>query len=354
MKLFLLNAPRYLSYYIAMLEKKNEQGVLIIACDFHFLDIHYTALVNLQSNPFVEIIILSEKYFRIKHNFYKKFKYRNLALKTIEGVFKKHPISEVIASNDGPLFNQYAFYLNKSRKNIYLEDGMFNYLLSHKKHSWYSDHVRIPLHNWFYKKVYFKEWLPNLGVGNNPYTDELYFTYPDCIAYDLGKPLYQLSANQFLYQSQFIISLLNTFNLSQMSLESINYIILLDYHGRKQQQERKKYQKKLLKICQQFNKKGLKIALKTHPRDFSCYDEIEQLDNVVFLPAIAFEFFLPFISDKTTILGGFSTSIMLANALSTFKVKTITSTNFSKSDDAKMLFARLGIDNIGDISKICS
>lgn len=351
MKLFLLNAPRYLAYYIALLEKSNEKGILIITDNFNLLDSYRETLLNLDNPPFIKTIILSEKYFKVK-NFYQKIKYRRFALNCIKDVFKQHAINEIITSNDGPLLHQYALWLNRDGKNTYLEDGMFNYLLGNKKHSWYGRYIRFPFNNWLYKKIYFKEWLPNLGVGNNPYTDKVYLTYPNYSAYNLNKPLYKLPINHFLHQSQFVVDMLKKFNLSKISLMNIDYIILLDYHGKKQQKQQKKYQEKLFNICQKLNKLDLNVALKTHPRDFANYDKIKRLNNVIFLPAIVFELFLPIISNKTIIMGGFSTSIMLANTLSDFKVKTIISTNFSNNNQAKILFEKLGIDNISNLNKI--
>lgn len=351
MKLFLLNAPRYLAFYTAILEKSNKKGLLIITGNFHLIESYHATLLNLQNSPFVEIIILSEKYFNIK-NFYQKIKYRRLALACIRDIFKKYTINEVITSNDGPLFHQYALWLNRNGRNICLEDGMFNYLLSKKKHSWYSRKLKSPFNNWAYKKIYFKEWLPNLGVGNNPYTSEVHLTYPKYSIHNLNKPLHSLSINQFLYQSPFVINILKKFNLSKTSLAGINYIILLDYHGRKQQKQQQKYHGKLLKICQKLEKSGQNVALKAHPRDIASYDRIKQLKNVIFLPSIAFELFLPIINNATIIMGGFSTSIMLANALSNFEVKTTVSTNFSNENQAKILFKKLGIDTFNDIKNL--
>ncbi len=351
MKLFLLNAPRYLAYYIALLEKSNEKGILIITDNFNLLDIYHKTLLNLDNPPFTKTIILSEKYFKVK-NFYQKIKYRRFALNCIKDVFKQQAITEIITSNDGPLLHQYALWLNRNGKNTYLEDGMFNYLLSNKKHSWWGIYIRSPFNNWLYKKIYFKEWLPNLGVGNNPYTNEVHLTYPDYSIFNLNKPILSLSIQHFLYTSQFVVNILKKLNLSKTSLANIDYIILLDYHGKKQQAQQKEYQKKLLKICQNMNSKSLNVALKTHPRDFSSYDKIKQLENVIFLPAIVFELFLPIINNKTIIIGGFSTSIMLANALSNFEVKTTVSTNFSNNNQAKILFEKLGIGNMDNLNKI--
>ncbi len=332
-------------YYINWLEGNNAKGVLAITDNFHLLDVYLNILKDLDNSPFKAIIILSEKYHQIKGNFYCKFKYRKYSLHRIKKLFLQYSINEVITSNDGPLLHQYALHLNSSGKNTYLEDGMFNYLQSNKQHSWWGRHIRSPLHNRLYKRIYFKEWLPNLGVGNNPNTSELYLTHPEHSLYHPNMPVHKLQIQYFLQQNEFILTLLTSLKISNKTLANLNCILLLDYHGRKESKLRLAYQENLINLCQKLSKKNLNIGVKAHPRDSSDYSLIRNLSGVSFLPTIAFEFLLPFIKKETVIIGGFSTSIMLAKALSYSDVRFINSTNFSGDYQAQELFKKLGIDN---------
>ncbi|SFV65471.1 hypothetical protein MNB_SUP05-5-270 [hydrothermal vent metagenome] len=70
MKLFLLNAPRYLSYYIAMLEKNNEKGILIMISDYYYIKEYLEILTELKKKqPFVENKVSSPKFKKNQKNF---------------------------------------------------------------------------------------------------------------------------------------------------------------------------------------------------------------------------------------------------------------------------------------------
>jgi hypothetical protein len=340
MKLFLLNAPRYLPYYIAMLEDKKEQGILLITENLNLLDVYIKVLDECKNDlPFLEYQVLNEKYFKIPNNDFHKIKYRQQSLKKIKSLFEKYSIDTVVLSNDGLLYAQYALSLNKNGNNIYLEDGMYNYLKVNKKSSLASKFIQTPLHQWLYPKLYFKDWQSTQGIGNNSNITELYFSHPKHIYYKPTKPTKTLIKNYFIHQSVFITKLLQNFKLSTKSLIDLDFILLLEYPENKQNY--KKYIKEVLSLCQELSVKNLTIALKKHPRDFNHYQKINNLTNTFFLPEIAFEFLLPFISKKTIILGGVSTSLMLANALLDNSVFLTTSSNFQNTH----LMHKLGIKN---------
>lgn len=351
MKLFLLNTPRYLVYYLAMLEKKQEKGILIFTGNFLLIKEYHDALIELgHLNPFIEIIILSENYYKVKKNDYHKIKHRRFGFKKIHTLFDKYPIDTVITSNDGLLFSQYALSLNCNKKNIYLEDGLLNYdYENHHKKSLFSK-LRSPLQHWFYKKVYFKEWVPTGGSGDGVHINETYASYPEHITERIKKPVNHLSKTNLMYQSLFNHYLFKRINASEGNLKNLDIIVLLGH--RHEQLKYKNYQKEILLFCKKLEHKN--IGIKKHPRDFENYDEINALDNTLFLPDIAMELLFPLLSKKVIILGGFSTVLMLANFLGIAAYLLVPEDIIKQNKQYRhfdVLFKKLEIKNIKSISK---
>ncbi|SFV65463.1 hypothetical protein MNB_SUP05-5-269 [hydrothermal vent metagenome] len=211
---------------------------------------------------------------------------------------------------------------------------MFNYIKQNKKESILDRFIKTPLHTWLYPKIYFKEWQPTSGVGDNQYIDECYFSNPEHIIHNITKPTFKLEKDYFVYQSNFIKKLLTDIKNNLLDLD---VVLLLEYPENKINHQ--KYIKKIIAICKKLSNK--KIALKKHPRDFNTYDELINLKNTTFLPNIAFEFLLPFINKNTIILSGISTSLMLANTLLKNQTYLTTSANFQNSN----LMQKLGVKN---------
>ncbi len=346
MKLFLLNTPRYLNYYISMLEDNNERGILVVIGNMLFVKDYVELLKNLkESLPFVECIVLSARYHNIKNNDWHKIKHRKESLKRIKQLFNKYQITTVITSNDGLLFSQYAIYLNKNNENIYLEDGLLNYVpINFKKPSIYSKLVQQKAHKFLYPKLYFKDWRPLPGTGSNPWITKLYFSYPNLTHYPKNKETFRLSKKYLIKKNIFSVELLKKHNLAKKTLTDLDVIILFS--------EQENNNKVILESCQHLNKYNIKIGIKTHPNDHNDYSDVKKLTNIFFLPEFAFEIMFPLLAKKTIIIGEASTTaLMLAYWLLDNKVFCFKPLDYKYNIFYKV-FKKLAIAQIDNIKNI--
>jgi hypothetical protein len=136
-------------------------------------------------------------------------------------------------------------------------------------------------------------------------------------------------------------------NFSKDDLSDLGIILLLDFKKTKQQQQQ--YIKKIYHFCKQHDKK---IGIKKHPRDFSDYTMIIKLPNTILLPPIAFETFLPFINNKTILLGNISTSLMLTKTLLNNQVFSVIPDNSLTSQYLYSLFKKIDINFIRNFKDI--
>jgi hypothetical protein len=335
MKLILLSTPRYLAYCIAMLEKRQEKGLLVITHYFYHVQ-EYLDILNCsdEKQPFIEILDLCQEYCYIKKN-YHRIKFRRNSLTKIKLLFNNYSIDTVITSDDGELYNQYALSLNKHGKNIYLEDGTGNYM----KEKATLDFFKKPLfRTWRNQILFFKDFQFSSCLGVNPYINEIYLSYPDYATINYTKPTFSLSKEYFMYESLFINNILSFFKISKETLSKIDLIILLDFVA-SDKQRREQYMDTILDLCKKhFDKR---IAIKRHPRDPHLYESIKTLGNTVFLPDVAFEFLIPLLSN-TVIIGSASTATMLASMLNQ-QVFLVESGN--DYPEIYNLFKEIGIEN---------
>lgn len=272
---------------------------------------YYENLLRLDDSPFdhVEIFLGSAKgYNKLterKHNFQK-----------IDGLLKSKSFTDVFVGSDRRIEFQYIMHRLRSRgvsvKGHYLEDGLYSYA-----------GLSIPFYKSFFndvvkKIIYGFWWQEPETVGGSDWISDIWVMSPKHLFAKLqSKRIHRIHPNWLALDGvkRYSEKMMQSSDESSESYEKIDYLILIAHPHNVAKVPG--YIETLLESIDNALSKGLRVAVKYHPRVNE--EDIYQLKmrgvHKVIPANLAFEFVLPLLKDGCFVQGDVGTGVLMANWL---------------------------------------
>ncbi len=292
--LFIASTPRHwlLSVYLTQKHWPQKPSVL-------FLDPQF---------PKDEIYLqLSEKYF--DHVVQLPTGGSKKRLKTIKRIFNQFAVDNVISGSIIDPFIQYASHLlhkSKGRTFYLLDDGLSSY------HP--TNHVKLSRFEVFNRKLRFGFWY-QAPVGHNlasPWVDEAFLLTPDAVKPTVNKKITALDPEWYQVLSEKdLTQFFEAFHVDYKVLKKVEVVIVLGLF-KDGSAHHPKYAEDVLELLHYFNGKGIKFAVKYHPREkrFDPLTIKETFPNQLVLPgSLPFEILIRALNIKG-LLGDVSTVLL--------------------------------------------
>lgn len=292
--LFIASTPRHwlLSVYLTKKHWSQKPSVL-------FLDPQF---------PKDEIYLqLSEQYF--DHVFQLPAGGSKKKLKTIKRIFNQFAVDNVISGSIIDPFIQYASHLlHKSTGGTFylLDDGLSSY------HP--TNHVKLSRFEVFNRKLRFGFWY-QAPVGHNlasPWVDEAFLLTPDAVKPAVNKKITALDPDWYqVLSEEDLAQFFETFHVDYKVVKKVEAVIILRLF-KDGSAHHPKYAEDVLELLQYLNEKGIKFAVKYHPRE-KLVDPLtikETFPNQLVLPGVLpFEVLISALSIKV-LFGDVSTVLL--------------------------------------------
>jgi len=308
---------------------------------------YYQALLNWKESPFKLVKILPGK----ARGLYKLAERENNFSTIRSGLTRFKPDMVIVGSDRRIEFQYVMHYLDsfgKAVKGIYLDDGLYSY--SGRK----SHRIKDAFNALIKKMSYGSWWEEPKTVGVSSLIQQAWLFQPSLAIEALqGKSLMSINVDWFKSKELLSLSyaLASALGVNALKLSELDSIILIPHPNNVKKIPN--YIARLKKRIMQDIESGKKVGVKYHPR-MPSVDEFN-LNTVgvyeIIPTQIAFEFCLPMLSKKCTVLGDVGTALLTTKWLRPeINVKAVLDENDDFQKQFIALTKAMKIDIISDYS----
>lgn len=308
------------------------------------------ALMAWQDSPFQSVTVLPGV-----QTGWQKLRERKQNFRVIRRLLNKLSPQVIAVSSDRRIEFQFAIHYQRQSQacvGMYLDDGLYSY--AGRKITAMETHVGRTIK----KLAYGLWWDEPVQVGSSRWIDQAWLFQPDlAIAVYRQKSVYTLPSEWFASQSiqELGLGLSSKMGATLETMSKLNVIdvcILVAHPNNILKMQN--YQQKMEKFISSLTQRGLKVAIKYHPR-VKEGDPLTLKDRVDFvIPSqLAFEFVLPQFKHDVTIVGDVGTSVLTAKWL---KSQSSVFAVLYKDDPFQLsfagLFSRLGVTVVSTYQQV--
>lgn len=344
-----LNILVAIAHALAHIDSQESRLILIDQKDIGN-NPYINALNDWDDSPFQSVVLLPGE-----QTGWKKLSERKQNFRVIKSLLTEWSPQTIAVSSDRRIEFQFAIHRQRQTQScvgIYLDDGLYSYAGR-----------RITSVETFFgrlikKLAYGLWWDEPVQVGSSRWIDQAWLFQPDlAIAAYRQKSVYKLPSEWFASQSiqklGLALSSKMGATLEMMSkLNVIDVCILVAHPNNILKMQN--YQQKMDMFISSLTQRGLKVAIKYHPR-VKEGDPLNLKDRVEFvIPSqLAFEFVLPQFKHDVTIVGDVGTSVLTAKWL---KSQSSVFAVLYKDDPFQLsfagLFSRLGVTVVSTYQQV--
>ncbi len=293
------------------------------------------ALEAWQGSPFQHLSILPGQQAGLK-----KLSERKQSFKSLKTLLDKVSPQVIAVSSDRRIEFQFAMQYQRQHQpciGIYLDDGLYSYAGRR------SSVLETFLGRVAKKVAYGRWWDEPVQVGSSSWIDQAWLFQPDSAIKEYQeKSVYALKPDWFASKSiqelgLALFSAMGASTASMLELKEVDVCLLIAHPNNILKMQN--YQQKVEDFISVLTQRGLKVAIKYHPRvkDGDPLQLKEQVDCVI--PSqLAFEFVLPQFKDAIMIVGDVGTSVLTAKWL---KSQSQVYAVLYKDDPFQLSFAKL-------------
>jgi len=356
--LFIAHTPYHILLSIAfardflMKQLCKVRNYLIIIDDFSDAELYKKALCLGFDNPFCQILVLPT--YKIKPRLLHYIRQR-IKAKIIMELTRQEKPNNIYVFNDFGQEAQSALFAQKNLrcgKGIYIEDGLAPY-------SDYRVSPRSKIKLFLNRLVYGKYFIDIHFHGSHPQIKEMYATFPELISKKryLNIKVNKIDSEVFdiFKESKFIEILIKLVRYDFNKISKINYLIILP-HSEVFEKDKKIFYV-FNEIIENFVNKGIKFAIKYHPRE-DHYNYIATKSKLICkipksLPIELIYIFLRKKNIKISVIGYNSTALFTAvKLLPNAKIYSIYKIIKGESKGLNNKFRSIGIRVIDSIEEI--
>jgi hypothetical protein len=273
----------------------------------------YSIAQQWSASPFESVRLLPGRFKGIVN----KLKKRKQLFNNLEKIVSDLKPGNIFVGNDRRIEFQFSMHITETlglkTKGHYMDEGTFTYV-GRKASSSFSDAV---VDNWLKKLSYGLWWKNPLTVGESAWISIIHVAFPNLIDKRLKQKVIQpLDNNAFTSSAMMQLSteILTFYNFNSEQLTDLDALFTLPHESLFT--NNLGYRDQILEQVSDLKNKGLRVAVKYHPRN-SDPDALKLLSaGVELIPAgISFEAILPLLPKKTHILGDLSSTLLIARWL---------------------------------------
>ncbi|PLA75195.1 hypothetical protein CYQ88_02920 [Hydrogenovibrio sp. SC-1] len=270
------------------------------------------ALDNWQGSPFQSLSILPGQ-----QTGWKKLRERRQSFKSLKALLDKISPQAIAVSSDRRIEFQFAMQYQRQHQScigVYLDDGLYSYAGRR------TTALETILGRVAKKLAYGAWWNEPVQVGSSSWIDQAWLFQPDSAITDYQqKSIYALRPEWFASEpiqelGLALFSAMGASTTSMLELKEVDVCLLIAHPNNILKMQN--YQQKVEDFILALTRRGLKVAIKYHPR-VKDGDPLNLKERVGFvIPSqLAFEFVLPQFKDAIMIVGDVGTSVLTAKWL---------------------------------------
>jgi hypothetical protein len=311
---YLVSTPLHLlvSLAVALSRQNEEEAKLFFVAqerNSQRMNFFRESMQDWNSSPFVDVQV----YFRPTGKGWSKVSGRKRLFADLESEVDAFKPKRVYVGNDRHLEFQWimhqCFEKEIGTKGFYLDEGLYTYV-GRQASRRLSDRI---VDDWLKKLFYGFWWQTPSTIGGSDWINEIIVAYPNWVTPLLKeKSAIPLLSSWFEHKKlkEITSSWLKSFCVEQQHLETCQ--LMFTFPESSDMQKVPGYELEAQELLANLSKKGLKIAVKYHPKDLE-KDVLSllELPGVFEIPAnVPFEIILPSLPQKCFVLGDMSTTVL--------------------------------------------
>ena len=341
-EIFFVSTPFHLinSTIIALSKAKDTYAILIFIDQPENSENPYSSIISSWKNsPFVKVYKFESKV----GNSIKKYNFRKRILNQISLLVNDIRPDTIYTGNDRRIEFIKAYSesikINPDCRCHYVDDGLHSYVLF--KYAW-ENPLEILVKKMFYGFWYKRQQV----VGGSEFLEKAYLSFP--------KYSHQLLNNKKKHQINFSILkredykrlnkiVLDFFRLKISYIKQLDIILILPHY--KELKMFNSIYKQLKELIVELASKNYVVGIKYHPFHQTDDFNFKMISKVKVLPPdIAFEFLIPYIKQKASIIGDVSTVLLTSKLINKdLKVFSLVNNSDSRQSSLQKLSKSLGI-----------
>ena len=341
-EIFFVSTPFHLinSTIIALSKANDTCSILIFIDQPENNENPYGSIIsNWKNSPFEKIYKFESK----EGNSIKKYNFRKRILNEISELVNDIRPDTIYTGNDRRIEFIRAYKesikLNPDCRCHYVDDGLHSYVLF--KYAW-ENPLEILI-----KRIFYGFWYQrHQVVGGSTFLDKAYLSFPDYS--------HQLLDNKKKHQIDFSLLkrkeykrfnkiVLDFFNLKISYIKQLDIILILPHH--KELKIFSSIYKQLKELIVELASKNYVVGIKYHPFHKTDDFNFRMVSKIKIIPPdIAFEFLIPYIKQKASIIGDVSTVLLTSKLINKdLKVFSLVNSSDSRQNSLHRLSKSLGI-----------